>query len=79
MLLKRNLFWCLALYMQGLCQPPGEPNDHTIVMVNSGFITPQNCTENDFKIASLEEKEVSQMLFLPLHSPCTCDPAPTFW
>lgn len=79
MLLKLNLFWCLALYMQGLRQPPGEPNDHTIVMVNSGFITLQSCTENDFKIASLEEKEVSQMLFLPLHSPCTCDPAPTFW
>lgn len=67
MYFKPNLFWCLALYTEGLCQYPGEPNGHTLVTVNTGFITSRNCRENDCKIVALEEKEVSQMPYLPLH------------
>lgn len=53
----------------------GNLRERASVTVNPGFTTFQNCREYDFKIVALEEKEVSQMLHLPLHIACTCEPA----
>lgn len=53
----------------------GNLKEHSSVTVNSGFTTSQNCGEYDFKVVALEEKEVSQMLHLPLHIPSTREPA----
>lgn len=65
------------LCAEWLCQHPGKPKRARYsVLVNSGFTTSQNCGEYDFKIVALEEKEVSQVLHLPLHIPSPCEPAP---